>query len=233
MKLCRYCKVEVEEDSRFCPLCRNPIPPWTEADGEKQVSPLRNPKEVKRSIRRWILEILSLVAVTGSLVVLAVDFAPDLSISWAGYPLLFIAFLWIAVFLASFFSHRAWVYLPAQITAVCLFLFSLDLLTPGPAWFAPLALPVTLLTLAVLTLTLIITRKFHLSPFICVITSMVAAGVLIVGLELLINSYLDHRWYISWSAVVFGSMFLFVLLLLYLRRWFRVRHREIRKLLHL
>jgi hypothetical protein len=233
MKFCEYCRVEVEEDSRFCPLCRSAIPPWTEGDKEEPMPPSRKPKEAGRSIRRWALEILSLLAVTGAVVVLAVDFASDMSISWARYPLIFIALLWLSVFMAVFFSHRAWVYLPAQIAAVCLVLFSLDLFTPGPAWFVPLALPVTLLTVTILALTLVTARKLVLSPFNSVIAAMVASGVLAAGLELLINSYFAHRWFLSWSAVTFGCMLLLVLLLFYLRRWFRVRHEEIRKLLHL
>jgi hypothetical protein len=233
VKICEFCKVELEEDSRFCPLCRNAIPPWTEGDRVEQMPSPCKPKEVRRSIRRWVLEILSLIAATGALVVLAVDLASDLSISWARYPLVFIAFLWSSVYLAVLFSHRAWVYLPAQIAAICLFLLSLDLFTPGPAWSAPLALPVTLLAAAILVLTLVIARKLLLSPFYSIIAAMVGSGVLAVGLELLINSHFTHRWFLSWSAVAFGCMLLLILLLLYLRRWFRVRQEEIRKLLQL
>ncbi|MBN2587764.1 MAG: hypothetical protein JXA64_02660 [Candidatus Fermentibacteraceae bacterium] len=233
MKICEFCKVEVEEDSRFCPLCRNAIPPWTEGDKEEPAPSPRKPKEAGRSIRRWALEILSLIAATGAVVVLAIDLASDMSITWARYPLIFIALLWLSVHMAVLFSHRAWVYLPAQIAAVCLFLFLLDLFTPGPAWFVPLALPVILLTVTIPVLTLVTARKLVLSTFSSVIAAIVASGVLAVGLELLINSYFAHRWFLSWSAVTFGCMMLLVLLMFYLRRWFRVRREEIRKLLHL
>jgi hypothetical protein len=233
MKICLFCKVEVEDDSRFCPLCLNPIPPWTESDVEEPMPPQHKPKEVRRSIRRWTLEILSLIAVTGAVVVLAVDLASDMSISWARYPLVFIALLWVSVYMALFVSNRAWVYLPVQLAVICLFLFSLDMLTPGPAWFVPLALPVTLLTVVTLALTLFIARKLVLSAFSIIIASIVASGVLTVGLELLINSHFTHRLFLSWSAVTLGCLLLLVILLLYLRRWFRMRHKEIRKLLHL
>ena len=55
----------------------------------------------------------------------------------------------------------------------------------------------------------------------------------VVGLELLLNRYLENRWFVSWSLVAFVCMLPLVLLLLYLRRWLRARQGEIRKLLHL
>lgn len=233
MKLCEHCKVEVEEDSRCCPLCGKPIPPWTEEDRGTPGQLRHTVREAERSIRRWLLEAFSLMAVTGVLVVLAADMASGMSISWAHYPVVFIAFTWVSVIMGALLSRRTWVYLPAQTAAVCLFLYFLDRFTPGPAWFVPLALPVTLLTGTVLALTLITARKLKLSAIGSVIASMIAGGVLAVGLEILINRHLHRSWHISWSAVVFGCLILLVPLLLYFRRWLRVRRNEIRKLLHI
>ena len=233
MKLCEYCKVEVEEDTRCCPLCGNPIPPWTEEDSVTPKQLRRTASEAERSIRRWLLEAFSLMAVTGILVVLAADMASGMSISWAHYPAVFIAFTWISVIMGALLSRRTWIYLPAQTAAVCLFLYCLDRFTPGQAWFVPLALPVTLLTGTVLALTLITARKLRLSAIGSVIAAMMAAGVLAVGLELLINRHLHRSWHISWSAVVFGCLVLLVPIMMYLRRWLRVRRNEIRKILHI
>jgi hypothetical protein len=233
MTLCKHCDVVVEEDARYCPLCRNPIHPGTGEEESEPEAPSRRPYEGVRPMRRWLLEIFSLLAVTGSLVVLAADFAPDMSLSWAGYPLAGIAFLWLSTVLAMFCSSRTSIYLPAEIATTCLFLFVLDRLTPGPPWFLPLALPLTLLVGTVLAMTLTVVRKLRLSPFAATAAAMVAAGVFVLGLELLLNSYRDQRWFVSWSAVAFVCMLPLVLLLLYLRSWLRARRGEIRKLLHL
>jgi hypothetical protein len=233
VKLCKHCEVEVEESARYCPLCRNPLQAVLEAENAGPAPPVPNPRETGRHVRRWILEVLSLLAVTGAFVVLAADIAPDLLLSWARYPLVSIAFVWVSVVLAVFCSHRAWIYIPAQVAAACLFLFVLDRFTPGPTWFLPLAMPVTLLMGAILTLAIIVVRTAGLSAVATVAAAMVAAGLFVVGLELLLNSYLDHRWFVSWSAVAFVCVLPLVLLLLYLRRWLRARQGEIRKLLHL
>ncbi len=195
--------------------------------------PRSSPQEASRHIRRWLFEIVSLLAATGALVVCAADLAPDLSLSWARYPLASIGFVWLSVVLAVFCSHRTWIYVPAQVAVACLFLFALDQFSSGTGWFLPLALPVTLLSGTILTLTLTGVRRAGLSAVATIAVTMVAAGVFVAGLELLLNRHLDDRWIVSWSLVAFLCMLPLILLLLYLRRWLGARQGEIRKLLHL
>ncbi|MBU0741526.1 hypothetical protein KKG45_13520 [bacterium] len=233
MNLCKHCGVEVEEDARYCPLCRNPFRPGMDGEKKEPAPPSRDPQKANRRIRRWLLEVLSLLAVTGALVVFAADFISGMSLSWAHYPLASIAFLWLSAVLLILCSSRAWIYLPAEIVAAGLFIFMLDRFTPGPAWFLPLALPVLLLIGTVLALTLTIVRKLDLSPFATIATAMLAAGAFAVGLELLLNRYFDHRWFVSWSALACVCMLPLVLLLLYLRKWLKERQAEIRKMLHM
>jgi hypothetical protein len=232
MNLCIHCGVEVEDSAQHCPLCRNSLKPGTESKIMEPAPLLRNPQEASRRINRWLLEVLSLFALTAGLVVFAADFASGLAITWARYPLASIVFLWLSAVLLILCSRRAWVFLPAEIVAVGLFLFILDRFTPGTTWFLPLAFPVTLLIGTVLALTLTIVQKRRLSPFAIIATALLAGGVFVVGLELLLNRYFTHRWFVSWSAVVFACLLPIDALLLYLRKWLRHRQTEIRKLLH-
>lgn len=232
MSLCRHCGVEVEDDAHWCPLCCEPLQPGTEGGKAEPAPPSRGPQEASRRIRRWVLEVLTLLGVTGAIVVFAADFATGMSLSWAHYPLAAIAYLLLSSALLILCSRRAWLYLPLQIVATCLFLFILDRFTPGPTWFLPLALPVTLLIGTILALTLTIVRRLALSPFATIAAALLASGLFVVGLELLLNSYFDRRWFVSWSAVAFVCMLPLVSLLLYLRKWLRQRQAEIRKLLH-
>jgi hypothetical protein len=132
-----------------------------------------------------------------------------------------------------FCSRRVWVFLPAEIAAVSLFLFALDRFTPGTPWFVPLAVPLTLLTGTILALALVIVRGRRLSPLAAVATVLLAAGVFLVGLDLFLNRYMAHRWSVGWSAVVFACLLPMIALLLFLRVWFGRRRAELRKLLHL
>ncbi len=232
MTLCPHCGVEVEESERYCPLCRKSLQPGIEGDKTEQAPPKRVAREASRRIRGWLLEVLSLVALTGALVVFAADFATGLSITWARYPLVTIVFLWLSVVLLILCSRRAWIYLPAEITVAGLFLFILDRFTPQTTWFLPLAFPLTLLIGTLIAVTLAIARKRRLSPFAIIATALLSGGVFVVGLELFLNRYFGHRWFISWSAVVLTCLLPIVALLLYLRTWLRRRQTEFRKLFH-
>ncbi len=162
MILCKHCGVELEDAAPFCPLCRHPLEsrPGTAqtraAEGIRDFAPpVLAHSNTKRHLRSWVLELLSLLAVTGVIIVLVADLAFSGSLTWSRYPLIAIA------------------------------------------------------------------------------TVMVAAGAFLVGLELLLHSYLDQRWFISWSAVAVACMLPPLLLMLYLRGWFLARQLELRKLLHM
>jgi hypothetical protein len=190
-------------------------------------------QKANRRMRRWLLEVFSILAATGAIVVFAADFAFGMSLTWARYPLASIAFSWLAAVLLILGSGRVWVSLPAEVAAASLYLLVLDGFTPGPAWFLPLALPLTLLAGAILALTLAIVRRLDLSPFVIVAIAMLAAAVFVVGLELLLNRYLAGRWFVSWSAATFVCTLPLVLLLLYLRKRFKPMQSEMRKRLQL
>ncbi|MGM0628628.1 MAG: zinc-ribbon domain-containing protein, partial [Candidatus Fermentibacterota bacterium] len=65
MRICQRCGVEVEEDVRRCPLCGYAIHPMT-ADGSEEPAPApRKRRETGRSIRRWVIELFSILALTG------------------------------------------------------------------------------------------------------------------------------------------------------------------------
>lgn len=203
MNLCRHCGVELELDARCCPLCQHPLPGAAEGElldslpsamppSEPQESapppstrpPAPMPPETKRRVRRYLLEIYSLLAVTAALVVFAVDFSRGLSISWAWYPLSSLTFLWVVMFLLILCAGRLWVTLLAEIAAVVAFLFVLDHLTPGPDWYLPLALPSTLLAGAMLAFILAIARRMKPSLFTMIAITLLTASIFAVGLEL-------------------------------------------------
>jgi len=233
MSICTNCGVEVEDDARCCPLCRNPLQQGEAGEQREPPTPAPVPPEAGRRLRYWLLEIISLLAATGAIVVFAADFASGMSLTWGRYPLASIAFLWTSAALLILGADRVWMSLLAEVAAVGLFLFVLDELTPGPAWFLPLALPLTLLTGTILALTLVIVRKRNLSLLASIATALLAAAVFVVGLELILNRYLTGRWFVSWSATTFGCTLPLVFLLLYLRKRVQPRQAEIRKFLHL
>lgn len=233
MTLCRRCGVEVEEGTPRCPLCREPL--LADRAGEQALAAPAGPgaPEPSGRVQRWVLEILSLFALTSALVVLAADFATGLAVTWSRYPVIGVAFLWVSSVLLICCSRRVWIFLPAEIAAVALFLFALDRFTPGTPWFVPLAGPLTLLTGTILALVLVVARRRRLSPSATTATVLLAAGVFMVGLDLFLNRSMAHRWTVGWSMVVCACLLPVIALVLLLRVWFGRRRAELRKLLHL
>jgi hypothetical protein len=244
VNLCQHCGVEVEVGARYCPLCRRPLTREAADESPQPLSPAvpatpafpapaPAPTAAHRRLRRWLLEVFSLLTVTAAIVVIAADFATGMSITWARYPLSSLAFLWLLTLLLIAGAGRFWVILPGAVAVVGLFLYVLDRIIPGRAWFLPLALPVTLLAAAFLALTIATVRMLKLSPFATVATTLLAGSIFAGGLELLVNGFRAGRWSVSWSVVVFACALPMILILCYLRRRFQERQAEIRKMLHL
>ena len=197
MPICRNCGVEIEEEHNYCPLCglslkeTDGLQPYgesleidTEEEGTGNHARYHSVIERHEERRRILLQyIWSFTAVTALIVVFAVDFSFDMEISWARFPLLSIAFLWLLTFEITKFRRRAYLLLSALLFTTAVFLLGMDSLTPGPPWFLPLALPM-LGILAVATAGVItLIRLFGLSILGGLSVALAAAGLAIVGTE--------------------------------------------------
>jgi phosphate/sulfate permease len=235
MNLCKSCGVEVEPGAKHCPLCGKPL-----LGNGPEVQPMPTspplavvPRDANHQIRRWLLEIISVLAVVGAIVVFAADFAYGMSLTWSRIVLAAIGFLWLSGVFLILFLRWWFLYLLAETTALCLLLWLLDRLTPGTDWFRPLALPVTLLASALLALAIATALKLGRSLLDAIVIAMLAAGLFLPGLELLLDKYRHEQPGVSWSAVTIACVLPFVLILFWLRRWFRRKEPEIRRLFHL
>lgn len=233
MIVCPHCGVEVEDAAAPCPLCQRPLTRDADAPTDTASPRPDAPREARRRVRRWLVELLTLLAVVGSVVVVVIDLATGRPLDWAHYPLASIWFLWLATVAPQFLRGRPGAILAVEFAAAAAYLAVLDRFTSGPAWFLPLALPLAVLAAALLAATLAFMRRPSRSPFAAIAAALLAAGALAVGVELLLNRFLDRGWHAAWSLVALGCVLPLVALLLYLRTWYRQRQDELRKLLHL
>ena len=139
MRTCSTCGVEVEEDGRRCP-CAGP-PPGGAGGASPREGKGREPEVSEASVRRWLWEVISLLALTAAAIVLAIDLASGFDVTWSLYPLSAVAFLWICATSAIALARRPLALFAALAAAVVAFLFVLELITGGRPWFLPLALP--------------------------------------------------------------------------------------------
>lgn len=233
MSLCRHCGVEVDNDVTRCPLCRRPLRGEGDQVATPPPQPVAAPPAASRLLRRWLLEIFTVLAVCGAIVVSAADLAYGMSFTWSRYVLVSIGFLWLSGVLLIVCLRWWLLYVVAETAAVGLFLWLLDGLTPGASWFPSLAFPITLLAGTLLVLTLSARRLLGNSLLAILSIATLAPGLFVLGLELILNDFLLDRLFVSWSAVAFACALPFVLILLILRRWFRKKESEFRRVFHL
>jgi len=95
------------------------------------------------SIEKRLALVVTILCGIGLLTCLLCNWLISGAITWAAYPALAIPYFWI-VSMAALLSkkHAAQSGLAALSALALPFLFFLDMVTPGPGWFAPVALPI-------------------------------------------------------------------------------------------
>jgi len=236
MTVCRNCGVEIEEDLELCPLCRAPLRGGV-AEQEHDTPPPRTGRPAEgmpiRLARRRLWEIVSLFAAAAAVVVLVADFANGLSVTWARYPLLSVFYLWSAGSVLIFLRRRRLFLLLAETVAAAMFLLGLDVLLPGEPWFVTLALPLTLLSGALVGGVTALSRALRRRVLAVVAAGLGTAGLFVVGLEAVLNLHFAGSLRLSWSLVVFGCIMPLVGLLFYVQYRLKVTHSDMRKIFHL
>lgn len=232
MSICRNCGVEIADDLRHCPLCGASV---DESQNGSGVEIAREPGTAigRNQARRWLWDVASALMLTGALVVFAADYAFGFRVTWSRFPLLALAYIWIAISVVIFLRRRPallWLLQTANLLAL---LLGLSLFTSGVTWFLQLALPLVL-AISVLAMAVVaVVRRCSLSFLVALGAGLFAAGTLLVVIELLVTGFRTPDYSVSWSMVGFAcGLSLFVLLLIIDRR-LRERHEEVRKYFHL
>lgn len=183
--------------------------------------------------RLWLFEVVSLLAAVAAIVVFAADFAFGFSLSWAQLPLGSIAYFWMLFSALILFFHRPVLLGTLLVAATAGFLFVIDRSTPGGPWFLELGLPILLVTAILVSAVIWLTVLRGASLLPTTGRALVAAGLITVGVELLVDQYRGDPGQVSWSLVVFaGSLSLTIFLWLIHRRLKR-RHTSLDRIFHL
>jgi len=232
MKTCGACGVEVEEGVDRCPLCRAPLseglsalPPEAGRAAEPEVS--------AASVRRWLWEVVSLLALTAIVIVAAIDLASGFDVTWSLFPVSAVAFLWACTTAAIALGRRPIPLLAALAAAVIAFLFALELLTGGPPWFVPLALPLVGVAVVVSAAAGAVVRRFRLPPLPAISVVTLGGGFAAIGSEYVLNRALVNGAMVSWSLVVMACALSLSLALLLVHKRLKERHADIRRMFHL
>ncbi len=234
MKPCPHCGVLVEDGNSRCPLCLTPLDGdegRESGEGGAATGARRVPLDSRP--RFWLLEVLSLLAAVGAIVVFAADFAFGFALTWSPIPLSAIIYLWIVSVVVIGLGRRG-VLLGVALTAATLaFLLVLDLLTDGAPWFITPALPLVLLGALLSGLLVWIGRRRGVSTLPAVAMVLVGGGLGSLGVELILGLSRGGPLRISWSVVVLACAVSLALVVLLVHRRLRLRHTSLERIFHM
>ncbi|NBC29511.1 MAG: hypothetical protein GVY29_05910 [Spirochaetes bacterium] len=232
MKSCPHCGVRIEQDPPRCPLCNAPLDDGDNASHDERSVESVGPVLVTRP-RLWLTEVFTLLAAVAAIVVFAADFAFGFRLSWARIPLAALAYAWI-VTIAILWLRRNGPLLGTALTAGTLgLLLSLDLFIPGEAWFVPLALPLVILAVLIISAIVLTVRLRGLSVLPSIALALVGGGLYSAGLEILLHRFFEQALRVSWSIVVVACAVALALVLLLIHRRLRERHASLERVFHL
>jgi hypothetical protein len=244
--MCRNCGVEIEEEYSYCPLCglslkeTDGLQPYgeslqidTEEEGTGTYAEYHSVIERHEERLRILLQyIWSFTAVTALIVVFAVDFSFDMEISWARFPLLSIAYLWLFTFEISKLKRRAYLLLTALLLTTAVFLMGMDSFTPGPTWFLPLALPLLGILAVATAVVVALIRLFGLSILGGLSAALAAAGLAIVGTEAILDLFLEKPLRITWSLIPAAAVLPIIAFLFSFEKRLKRRGSDLDKFFH-
>ena len=203
MSYCVNCGVELEASLKKCPLCSTPVINPNELE-KKTDSPFPKEKgqveKVKRKDFAILLSVvLTAIGMTCGILNLLVFQASAWSLLTIGACIIIWVFFIPAVIYTEISPYCA---LFLDGLSVGIYLYLLTLVTGNDAWFWQLALPITLLVIGVMEAFVLCIRKLPVTFLTTALYLISAIGILCLGLELLIDWFLDERIRLVWSAVV-------------------------------
>lgn len=187
----------------------------------------------RRRARFWLWEMFTIVIAATAIIVAAADFGYGFDLGWSAYPLTALAAVWLFVTAVTMLGRDIPLAYASATVVVLGYLFVLDLLTGGQAWFVPFALPIGLLVAVVGGAAAGTARSLKLSVFQTLAIALIFIGLFLVGLEVILSFAMDLDSIVSWSIVALGGCLSIALLLWIINRRLRERHADFKRLFHL
>lgn len=203
MSYCVQCGVQLAGDLKACPLCHTPVvnPNLKPEDQALESMYPEQMEEVLQNVDKSYARQLSLIITfIPMLIVLLIDLIDGGAI-WSPYVMGALAMLWC--FFAPplvFKRQRPYVYIAADVLALCGFLLLVAVMTGGLGWYLSLVLPLLvwsgLLTLGLLMLA----RRRQSKKLYRMALAVVMVMVFVVGIEIIIDLSARSWVHLGWSV---------------------------------
>lgn len=240
MTVCKNCGVELQDNMNFCPLCGYPVqknvyperPVEIQSSTESPNNGLQVSKLNKLQKRKLIWEVASLILVSGTLVVVLLNFILHQTISWASYPIVFGLSLFAAISVFTFWHKNRWLQLIGTFTIIFITLLTIDLIQNGLQWFFPVALPLLAAAYLIGTGIYAITRTVRIYGFLLIADAFIGLAALAMLTEGLLSWYNTHTLNLEWSIIFSISVIPVASILFYIH--FRLKKQpDLKKIFHI
>lgn len=205
MSYCVNCGVELDASAKSCPLCSTPVLNPNEI-GTVLESQSPFPKEkgqVETVKRKDIGILLSMVTLATAVICGILNVFVFRDNLWSLVVVGACVILWVFFEPIIIYTKQS-VYLSILYDGAAVFflLYMITFLAEDSAWFVGLAVPLVALVTVMTELFVLCVRRLPRSFVTVSLYFFTAAGLLCMGIELLVKRYASQNISLSWSAVV-------------------------------
>ncbi|MBU9727311.1 DUF6320 domain-containing protein [Diplocloster modestus] len=234
MSYCVNCGVELHKTCEVCPLCNTRVVNPNSAVDLASPKPFPSVKGVAGPVRRSDVTILMTVILATTAVVCGLLNLFFFTTSmWSLYVIGGCIVLWV-FFLPLFFSRTVHPYISLLLDglSIAMYFGIISYMHPGNGWYFSIAVPIILVTTALIVIFAFCIRHLHTSILSTAAVIIGEIGVLAVCIELLIRNFEGEGLSLSWSAVVMTCCIIMDVALITIIRRSRLRE-EVRRRMHI
>jgi hypothetical protein len=212
MPYCSRCGVEVEADKTHCPLCQttiqelddNPLES-TRKYPDEQVIPTRKVRSGKQK-RLLAWEITSVSFLIPLLITLFIDLIVNKTVSWSLYPITSLLYAWILLTLPLLFPKKVAVLLVGETLPLLVYLLVIDIIDNGQIdWYLRMGLPIIAILITV-SIGIAVGGLYVKNKGANIAALILfGAGIICLGIDFTITSYLQGKFTVSWSLYVLAT----------------------------
>ena len=204
MSYCVNCGVELDGSSKACPLCNTPVINPNELQKREQKTPFPKEKGQVETVNKKDMGILLTVLVIATAVTCGLLNAFVFTgVRWSLAVIGVCAILWVIMIPVVIYTRQS-IYLSLLLDGVVvgIYLYMLTFMTMRDIWFWELGLPLVLLVTFQIEVLTVCIRKLPRSFLTVSMYIFTNIGLLCMGIEMLIDRYLQKAISLSWAAVV-------------------------------
>ncbi len=224
MIYCHFCGVELEDNANYCSLCGEPVikdanikPDHLSHESRRKTEQAKYKNLSYWQQRRIFLEIAALILCSGVLITTTINLLHDRSLTWSVVVMAAALVLYINMTLILFYYRKRTRIFLLSYLSTAVFVWLIHFKTGQNTSLLQWSIPALFLAAYLIVFTLIaLIRIMKQKGLNLIAFSILAGGLLCIGLEAGISLYTYHFVFLNWSLIVMAAALFVSALLFYL-----------------